>query len=546
MGNKKTTKHALLVSAISLILCLTMLLGTTFAWFTDEVTSANNIIKSGTLDVTMVYSDTYTTDESAWKDASKGAIFNYDLWEPGYSALKYVKIANAGDLALKYQLNVAATLVSNGVNLSDAIDVYFGIIPDGAQAADLPSVDNKFNGLEKLDGTLTDILKKTQGIANGKLLAGEDLTVCIVLHMQEAAGNEYQGIQVGNEDAGVTVQLLATQLNSEVDSFDENYDKPAPTPSMGTGYTAVDGRTEPYYVVAMNTDGVSTKLGYAYIPANAVESAATEVGYSVEKVALNGNITLTSDQSAQTFDVNVYGVKEGNTEEIKASIYVGEDLTGVKLYHYDEEFTGTCTYNELSGYITFETADFSPFTVVYDTVSNPEPVAPLIPENMPVAIVTDADDCENIALDWGDAPGFPSAPEGQVLEAAYTFKAPHDADTIDDCEYKNWICDYVVSLDRELTPDSIFLGGNYGSFGWIGFTNGDLTLAANEEVPLLGSVTQNPWTYEDIASFVGEFICGVADIDGKLEGATFTVHLRLTNPEDESIFYNVNTKTYTF
>lgn len=139
-----------------------------------------------------------------------------------------------------------------------------------------------------------------------------------------------------------------------------------------------------------------------------------------------------------------------------------------------------------------------------------------------------------------------------MLESAYVFVAPHDANTIADCEYKDWYCDYVVSLDRDLEMTNgvgdLFLGGNYGSFGWIGFENPE-AIPANTEIPLLGSVTTNPWTYEAIATSVGTFTCGVARTYGsdmtKLNGATFTVRLRLTNPETGE-FKDVSTVQYTF
>ena len=111
MANK-ATKRALLSSVLALFLCFSMLLGTTYAWFTDSVTSANNIIQSGTLDVEMEWAEGKEIPSSAnWKDASTGAIFNYDRWEPGYVEAKHLKITNAGTLALKYQLRILA----NGV-----------------------------------------------------------------------------------------------------------------------------------------------------------------------------------------------------------------------------------------------------------------------------------------------------------------------------------------------------------------------------------------------------------------------------------------------
>ena len=109
MNSKKTTRSAVFASFTALLLCASMLIATTFAWFTDSVTSANNIIKSGTLDVEMYYADGKTDPaNAAWTDASTGAIFNYDLWEPGYTEVRHIKIKNAGTLALKYQLNIKA------------------------------------------------------------------------------------------------------------------------------------------------------------------------------------------------------------------------------------------------------------------------------------------------------------------------------------------------------------------------------------------------------------------------------------------------------
>ena len=100
MNNSKSTKRSLLMSALALVMCLSMFVGSTFAWFTDSVTSSNNIIKSGTLEVAMTYADKV---DGPYEDASKGAIFDYKLWEPGYTQVKYVKLENLGTLALQYK-----------------------------------------------------------------------------------------------------------------------------------------------------------------------------------------------------------------------------------------------------------------------------------------------------------------------------------------------------------------------------------------------------------------------------------------------------------
>ena len=216
---KNSTKRALLMSVLSLLLCVSMLVGTTFAWFTDSVTSANNIIKSGNLDVEMYWADgtkAVPTEDAGWTDASTGAIFNYDLWEPGYTMVRHIKIANEGSLALKYHVSI----VANGEvsDLSDVIDVYY------LDPADQIASRTDLTDVNKL-GTLTEVLAGMATSANGALSAGESDTITIALKMQESAGNEYQNKSIGTDFA---VKLFATQYTAELDSFDELYDEKAP------------------------------------------------------------------------------------------------------------------------------------------------------------------------------------------------------------------------------------------------------------------------------------------------------------------------------
>ena len=232
MTKKTSTKRALLVSALSLLICVSMLVGSTFAWFTDSVTSSGNIIKSGTLDVTMEWKDATTTGaQQTYKDASAGAIFNYDLWEPGYVEAKNIKISNVGTLALKYNLNIAA----NGEvsELADVIDVYFA-------EGEYTLASREMTELT-LVGTLSDILDGMPANMAGDLEANTADTVTIALKMQEDAGNEYQGLEIGSD---FSIILMATQDNVEKDSFDENYDD-IDVPNKDI--KVIDGNTYYYY-----------------------------------------------------------------------------------------------------------------------------------------------------------------------------------------------------------------------------------------------------------------------------------------------------------
>ena len=160
MTQSKHTKRALLASVLSVVVCAAMLVGSTFAWFTDSVTSAGNIIKSGNLDVTMEWADgTKALNTSEWKDASKEAIFNYDLWEPGYTEVRHVKISNLGSLSLKYEIRIVPT--GDVGELADVIDVYY--IKDGQQISDRTDLADL-----KSIGTLAEVLANP-AVANGQI-----------------------------------------------------------------------------------------------------------------------------------------------------------------------------------------------------------------------------------------------------------------------------------------------------------------------------------------------------------------------------------------
>lgn len=218
----KSTKKALLSAVLSLIVCIAMLVGSTFAWFTDSVTSANNIIKSGNLDVTLEWMDGKDApagpDDAVWKDASTEAIFNYNLWEPGYTTVRHIKIGNEGSLALKYKVVIEA----NGTvsDLTDVIDVYY--FDPAQQIADRTALA----GVTPM-GTLTSVLGNMSTTAQGELAANTDDIITIALKMKETAGNEYMNKQVGDSFA---IKVLATQLAAESDSFDNQYDANASYP----------------------------------------------------------------------------------------------------------------------------------------------------------------------------------------------------------------------------------------------------------------------------------------------------------------------------
>lgn len=196
-NNKKATKRALLTSVMALVMCVVMLVGTTFAWFTDTASTAVNKIQAGNLDVAL---EMYDTVQSKWvsaegktlqfKKAADAPADEKVLWEPGCTyALPKLRVINMGNLALKYK--VAITGIKGNAKLNEAIEWTIG---------DIGSTDEY-----------------------AKLAVDESKEFTISGKMKTEAGNEYQGLSID----GIGITVYATQDTVEFDSFNNTYDAPA-------------------------------------------------------------------------------------------------------------------------------------------------------------------------------------------------------------------------------------------------------------------------------------------------------------------------------
>ena len=561
MSNTKTTKRALLTSVMALMLCFAMLTGTTFAWFTDTETSAGNKIVAGNLDVQLLLWDGEGTAESDYADIgeSSAPIFGSadkalnslnTLWEPGKTQVAYLAIANAGNLELKYMVNLDTRDTDAEQNLYEAMS--YVIVPDASYGSDIVWADIKDGALSVTPGIFAVSPSTNLSVDGVHYFA-------LVIHMDENAGNEYQGGQVEFD-----INVLATQLNAEEDAFGKDYDKNANFDKFGYGVIAVEaGKTDYDFRVEdilNSTQNSAVKIGQVNVPAAAVDEDATEIKVTIEKLAeANDEVTVTADQKAETYDITFEGLKENNTTPIKVTLEVGTGLTGVKVFHEDEEIT-PIVYDSTEGTVTFYSAKFSPYTIVYDEVA--QEIVKGSKEDKPKAVITVKHDyigAENQKTWSGHGAFQPVANLDSVLDAAFTYSLGESVNEAQSSYYSDWYCDFYVKLDRPLSENQIFLAGSYGTYLNIGFhvteemlnSNGlSGTLPANNEVPLLaaaiGGDINTEFTYSSIAALVNEFTCGVGDVDGSLAGATFTVSLRLTNPENTSEYIDTNVVKYKF
>ena len=250
MTNFKSTKRALFSSVIALLVCFTMLLGTTFAWFTDSVSSGINKIQSGTLDAELIYVNSYNgTPETVNADTKIFMDINGDpiLWEPGAFASGRFEVVNQGTLALKYQLKLIydnATETPDGKTLADVLSVY--AIARNKTAGEDGKMEDEVLNEQQIDAAIPAYdpmnmpLFKDGFIVEAYLLPGESFTYEIGLCWIPSENDNDYNVEGGlSIDFGVV--LLATQMTYETDGDGDWYDGEASYPDAPVIPDAWDG-----------------------------------------------------------------------------------------------------------------------------------------------------------------------------------------------------------------------------------------------------------------------------------------------------------------
>ena len=359
MTTKYSTKKALISSIIALVMCFSMLLGTTFAWFTDSVTSASNVIKSGSLDVVLEY-----WDGDSWVDAegevipfvaANGRAQDQILWEPGctYNMAPF-RVRNEGTLNTKILITING--VVGDAKLLEVIEfkTHINNIPDSVLNG------SAGNQLQRFEGAEVDIM---EGMPEGNIvfdwsLAGKGTTTpgtghtdtspefTISGHMSKEAGNEYMDLSI----EGISITVLATQQAYESDSFDKWYDKDATFPNVSAPFSIpTEDVSGP---VALNARGMNVEIPAEVINNLPNEVTSIRVVYSTP-VEKDGAIFFDSvelvDQNNNKIDLTA------NTEEIAVTLPAQNTFapgTAVDIYHDGEKMAiasvaadGTISYS---------------------------------------------------------------------------------------------------------------------------------------------------------------------------------------------------------
>ena len=345
MTNAKNTKKTLLMSTLSLLLCVTMLIGTTFAWFTDSVSSANNIIKSGNLDVELEY-----WNGTEWVSVDgKSDILTNEYWEPGVTQVAYLRVANAGSLAFKYQLGINVLSETAGKNangdtfrLSDYI--LFGVI------------DGK-NGQTDPYATREDAVA---AVANGKristgytkaasMVADEELYLALVVYMPTTVGNEANHDGVNKPEIKLGINIFATQLGYEEDSFGSDYDNGAPIMNAPEALPA-EGES----IVLNGSAESNVKVNVPAAVLGGLDNSVTAMTVAASAPIVNKDnktVTFTTielvDQNGKEIDISDANAKVTVTLPVGNAFADGEQ---VEVYHDGSFVTYATVVNDQISY----------------------------------------------------------------------------------------------------------------------------------------------------------------------------------------------------
>ena len=273
----KSTKRALISSTLAILMCAAMLIGTTFAWFTDTASTAVNKIQAGNLDVKLMYS----TDMVTWKEATDQTKLFEDsaLWEPGYTQVVYLKVVNAGNLALKYEAGFSKNYTSNrGKNVNGdwyRVDNYLKI-GTAETATKFANREDVWSAIAATEKTLAKDVMLTDGWIT--LKAGESSKpFAVAIYMPTSVGNEANASKNRPSSvSGLGIEVRATQATVESDSFGTDYDANAATVLKRVEYT--DGEhTVTGNIQANGTAGAIHGTGTAKITVDATTVYGTYV-----------------------------------------------------------------------------------------------------------------------------------------------------------------------------------------------------------------------------------------------------------------------------
>jgi predicted ribosomally synthesized peptide with SipW-like signal peptide len=378
-----------------------MLIGTTFAWFTDSVSSGKNTIKSGNLDVELEYiketdiSKSVTLANQKWTtvESATDLFKSNTLWEPGHAEVVYLKLSNLGSLAIDYKLLAYAQAETVGISVKGTEIQLSKILQ--FSLVDLESNSNIYSSRDDAEKAATETFSLGEYPSTKEAVTSEtEKYMALVVYMPETTGNEanYTGKTIPTIDLGI--RLEATQAQYESDSFGNNYDANAdgtpdnsefdtvPTTALTkaktSSFTTESTGDDKYNLTAttsntpIGTDSLSTEITMSNVSSDIAEDKIIVVTQNENQVA-SGNYTISDGEAVvAAIDLSLESGKTtfGDGGEATITTYIDTGLTKVSVkYNGTGKEPELISYDSTTGKLVFKTSHFSEYYMVADSVA---------------------------------------------------------------------------------------------------------------------------------------------------------------------------------
>lgn len=501
------------LSILTVIMCLSLSVGATFALFTSE-SDIDIAVSSGKVKITAqidknsvqtkkLYDTGYTQgDDNMYEGVATftNEGLSLEFLVPGDGIMFNIVISNESSVTTKYRTIITCSEdngLFSGLNVSIADREHY----DG----------NKY---------LTNWQTLDAGSAN--------IIIPVVIELPEGAGNEYQ-----ETSCKINYFVEAVQGNAEtVNEF------------FASEKVVVNGASE-------TTEGVNvgeTGRANGYVPAGAkMEEGKNNLALSIEKTddLMHGNVAFNKGEEVVAFNIHMDGLDNQNNNEViivTLNNYFEPGLSGVVMFHNNIQMTEVSAggvdehdeyyYNPANGDIVFGVKSFSNFTIVTGATDFMVPSADIrVLEESELPVSENLMVLEEMSYNGAY---FPAIRDDIALEKAFKFTATQTVEELANSKYKNWLADFVIECDSDIAVGELGLAGQYEeAFGetWVTFGT-PFALKAGDKLPMLTSVGLT-FTYEMICDMVKEFNCGVfrAQNNASMAGKKITVSLALADYE---------------
>lgn len=300
----KAVKRSIAICVLTLIMCVSLLVGVTFAWFTDSITNSGNVIQAGNVDITWEYKTLGVEEAYAPVTAETPLFDEGTVWEPGLSKGYDFKVTNSGSLAADFKLTFENVMSAGMADITEVLEV---------------SVDSN------VKGTVKELSAKDAFIIESRIEADAEKEFSVEIKMLSSESQDvYQNAMV-SFDLG----LYAKQTNEDA-VYDDNYTDPS--------FDAVD--TVNKLIAAAPEGGVVTlPEGLELNDTLTVSQRALTINFNGAKLIGGDSSPALLVNSTASDLVIENAVIESSSETGKHGLVISAGATGVEVRKC--QFTGS-------------------------------------------------------------------------------------------------------------------------------------------------------------------------------------------------------------